>query len=139
MPTQAQALRHQYPNFHILVRQELAKLAAAGATSHAKPVASSDGRRWPTPAVVKALLASYETTVHRFPTFLRCLEAKPAAAGQKEGGGASGGGGAGAGKPRRLRDADEGWETSRVNFGTSGWRLLDEDGDGAQQGGKKHK
>lgn len=111
---QAQALRHLYPAFHILVHQERAKLAQSNV--------SKDGRRWPTPAVTKALLASYEMTVHRFPTFLRCLEAAPAdptpAAKDGGAGGVNGG-------QRRVGDQDEVWTMSRVNLGTSGWRLAD--------------
>ncbi len=97
--------------------------------------ASEDGRRWPTPAVTKALLAAYEMTVHRFPTFLRCLEA--AAPGQDGDAAAVGAamGAAPAGRAGKTgAGSEQGWETSRVNFGTGGWRLLAEG-----EGGKKHK
>lgn len=106
------------------MRQEQAKTTAAAAAT-ASP--SDGGRRWPTPAVMKALLASYEMTVHRFPTFLRCLDGD--------------GEGAGGGGSKARAGGVEGWETSRMNFGTSGWRLLG-NGDGATGAaadGKKHK
>lgn len=95
------------------MQHEQAKLATATSKT-----TDGGGRRWPTPAVTKALLGSYEMTVHRFPTFLRCLERK--AAGDGDGVG-----------------VEEGWETSRMNFGTSGWRLLAEAG--AVGEGKKQK
>lgn len=112
---QARALRHLYPEFHVLVQQERAKLLDPRSSSSS---GGGDGRRWPTPAVTKALLASYEMTVHRFTTFLRCLE--PAATPKDDADGA------GVGQGRREDQQDEGWTVSRVNLGTSGWRLLAE-------------
>jgi hypothetical protein len=106
-----------------LVQRELAK-----AQQQTSSTTTSDGRRWPTPAVTKALLAAYEMAVHRFPTFLRCLEAAPgqdASAGADASAAPAGG---------ANKTGEQRWETSRVNFGTGGWRLLAE-GDG----GKKHK
>lgn len=120
------------------MQQEQAKAATIAASAASPSSSSADssggGRRWPTPAVMKALLASYEMTVHRFPTFLRCLEG---------GGGMDGDGEGVVGRGGKARAAGgvEGWETSRMNFGTSGWRLLGDAG-GAGAGaaeGKKQK
>jgi hypothetical protein len=110
------------------VQQEQAR-AQAGGGGGSTAASASDGRRWPTPAITKVLLASYEMTVHRFPAFLRCLEA-----GGDEGGAdadaAAGGAAAGGGNKTKASGAGEGWETSRVNFGTRGWRLLAEGKEG---------
>ncbi len=86
---QAQALRHLYPDL--------------GSVKHGGEALT----KWPSPPLLKALLKSYELTVHRFPVFWAALE-----------------------RSKEEEGEEEGWELGRINLGTRGWRLLVEEGDG---------
>jgi hypothetical protein len=87
---QAQALRFLYPD-----------LTPRKVREEAGREGGREGGKWPSPVLMKAVLKSYELTVHRFPVFWEAL-----GEGGREGGG------------------EEGWELGRVNLGTRGWRLV---------------
>ncbi|KAM3571786.1 hypothetical protein VYU27_006190 [Nannochloropsis oceanica] len=91
---QAQAMRFLYP-----------ELTPRRAREEAGKERGREAAEWPSPMLMKAVLKSYEMTVHRFPVFWEAL----VDGGRKEGK-------EGGGKER--------WELKRVNLGTGGWRLM---------------
>ena len=91
---QAQALRFLYP-----------ELTPRRARKEAGKEGGKEETKWPSPMLMKAVLKSYELTIHRFPVFWEAL-VDAGREGGKEGGG------------------KEGWELGRVNLGTRGWRLV---------------